>query len=141
LLSELVNSGQLVIVDLRTELELLYGPTHAKSVVLFSAAVYQMAAKADCLVRAKARGVRWNLHVDIDEFLFPSAGFAPKEEDYASFHEMIFAKEPRLSKESWSKVPQYFALPVQQVGGFGVAIYESLYVYIYISCVLPVLHS
>jgi hypothetical protein len=61
--------GRLIVVDLRTELQRMYG-RRWHDVVFTTASVFQMSLKGDCMSRAKALGARWTLHVDLDEYMF-----------------------------------------------------------------------
>jgi len=64
-------AGQLVMVDLRDELQRIYGGAMAADALLFSFQMGQILFKFDCLVRAQNIGARWTLHVDLDELLVP----------------------------------------------------------------------
>jgi hypothetical protein len=70
-LRELIASDSLIIVDVRDELQRLYGPQFWDVAVL-TATVMQMPLKNDCIARSKALGVRWSVHLDLDELLFES---------------------------------------------------------------------
>jgi hypothetical protein len=70
LVRPLIEAGKLVWVDLRDELQRVYGYL-ASDVLLFSHAVGQLPLKMDCLARARKLGAKWALHVDVDEMLVP----------------------------------------------------------------------
>jgi hypothetical protein len=65
-----IATGKLVWVDLRSELQRMYGYLWS-DVVLFSHAIAQLPLKMDCLSRARKMGVTWVLNVDVDEMLVP----------------------------------------------------------------------
>jgi hypothetical protein len=66
-------SGQLIVIDLRDELQRLYG-VHWLDMILVSTSTGQLLAKAHCVqyVKSLSSKIKWTLHVDFDEFLFKS---------------------------------------------------------------------
>lgn len=74
-LEPLVASGHLRLVDLRAEMQELYG-TGAQGALMRTFAVGQMWLKFDCLARARAEGFAWALHTDQDEYVMAGARHA-----------------------------------------------------------------
>jgi len=70
LVAPLIASGKLLWIDLRDELQRVYGYLWS-DVLLFSHAIAQLPTKFDCLARARKMGVTWVLNIDVDEMLVP----------------------------------------------------------------------
>jgi hypothetical protein len=74
--AEYVAQGVLIFVDLRDELQRVYGAL-SPDVLMYSLCIGQIMLKQDCIVRSRSMGARWTLHVDLDEILFMGVDFAP----------------------------------------------------------------
>jgi len=97
-----VREGVLVFVDLRDELQRVYGALSA-DVLMYSLCIGQIMLKQDCVVRARSMGARWTLHVDVDELLFMGVDTADAAQTWARFVEPV-ANKTWLSLGSHSVV-------------------------------------